>query len=160
MGRQDVQLPAIQALVGVEQEAELPVVQAPVRVQQEEDTEDPEAEEEELADVREDVELAAVQALVGVEQVENAEDPGGVEVFGFNIPEGMRVDEGRTRSQLVRRTLSNYKNCDASGGDGDLTPVYKKKLSPRDRKRRCTDTRRRTKGGTPAVPEEEEGDQT
>ena len=81
------------------------------------------------------MELAAVQAPVGVEQVENAEDPGGVEVFGVNIPEGMRVDEGRTRSQRVRRTPSKYKEYDASGGDGDLTPVHKKKLSPRDRKR-------------------------
>ena len=129
-------------------------------VEQEEDAEDPEAEEQELADVQEDVELAVVQAPVGVEQEDNAEDPGGVEVFGFDVPEGMQVDNGRTRPQRVRRPPSKYRNYDTSGGDGDLTPVHKKKLSPRDRKRRCTDARRRAKGGTPAVPEEEEGDQT
>ena len=72
------------------------------------------------------MELAAVRAPVGVEQVDNAEDPGGVEVFSFNIREGMRVKE----------------------------------LSPRDRKRRCIDDHHEAKGGTPAVPEEEEGDQT
>ena len=81
-------------------------------------------------------------------------------MFGFGIPEGMQVDDGLRRPQRVRRTPRKYENYDTSGGDADVSPVYGKKLSPRDRKRRRTDARRRAKGGPPALQEEEEGDQT
>ena len=113
MGRQGVQLPAIQAPVGVEQEVELLEVQAPVGVQQEENPEDLEAEEEELADVQEYMELAAVRAPVGVQQVGKAEDPEGVEVFSFNIPEGMRVKEWSPRDR-ERRCIDDHRG--AKGG--------------------------------------------
>ena len=74
----------------------------------------------------------------------------------FGIPEGTEVDDAPRRSQRVSRTPARYKNYDTSGGDEDTSPVLKKNISPRDRKRRRADARHRAKGGSADILQEEE----
>ena len=76
--------------------------------------------------------------------------------FVFGIPEGTEVDDAPRRSQRVSRTPARYKNYDTSGGDEDMSPVLKKNISPRDRKRRHADARHRAKGGSADILQEEE----